>query len=377
MDKALADLDKKDRRSAVWAVCGHLGTLGVKPTVREVRRFYTRGSDTDVQGDINEWWAALWQDYRDRYTLPGMPTSVVEAADALWKLALAEAARTAEEAREDAQNQVAAAIEEVAAVRAEAAAARQQTQETARRLELSVQECAQLRERILDLESRLANETGQRQSAESRLADMREEAARKEAEHQAQIQSMSQEAARNQEQWEGMRAHLMQQTDEMRQRHREELDARRREVEDLKIRENAYRQQAGKAQEEVFRLQGKLEQAAEDAKALGGRLDALQGQLSAEQASNAAAQAEARLLRQRLEGLANALPFDPKNPSVPKHAMVWARVRLFEKHQPKGLHPDGEMRWHEGFRSGSKWHDEAGHELAGVTHYRPIQDGLE
>lgn len=276
------DLEKKDRRTAVWMVCDHLATVDkVKPTVREVRRYYTYGSMTDVQNDINAWWDTLFGFYRDRNTRPGLPVSIVESMEVLWTLALEESGKIVEAARLEAQQQIAAAMEEMVASRAAAEAAREQTRETAAKLDLANQNAEHLQTQITDLEGRLTQEAAQRAAAEGQIITLREEIARKDAEHRAAVEAhgaqlkAEQEAhaiqlKAEQDRYDGMNRHLMQQTDDIRRQRAEESKASETALADLRTMADAYRKRANIAEEAAAVAKGRLEQQTEELTALRG-----------------------------------------------------------------------------------------------------------
>lgn len=286
------DLEKKDRRTAVWTVCDHLATVdNVKPTVREVRRYYSYGSTTDVQNDINAWWDVMLAFYRDRYTRPGLPASVVEGMEAIWTLALEEAGKTTEAAKLEAQQQIAAAMEEMTASRAAAEAAREETRGTAVKLDLANQNVEHLQAQVTDLEGRLAQETAQRGAAESQIAMLREEIARKDAEFRAAVEAhgaqlkAEQEAhaiqlKAEQDRYDGMNRHLMQQTDDIRRQKAEESKSAQTTITDLRTMAEAYRKRASAAEDASAVSKGRLEQQTEELAALRAENASIANRLS-------------------------------------------------------------------------------------------------
>lgn len=81
----------KGRREAVWEVCDQLSAQGVKPSLRSVKMHYPRGSDTDVQKDVNAWYEHVFTLHSRRRVIPTLPDSVVKAMEVLWETASVEA----------------------------------------------------------------------------------------------------------------------------------------------------------------------------------------------------------------------------------------------------------------------------------------------
>lgn len=286
------ELEKKDRRTTVWTVCDHLATAeNMKPSVREVRRHYTRGSDSDVQADINAWWEALFGFYRDRHTRPNLPSGVVEGVEALWTLALAEAAKTVEEVRAVAEQQIAGAMEEMAASRLAADEAREESRAVSASLDLANQRIEHLQADLGALEGRFAQEAALRAGAESQIVTLREEIARKDAESRAAVEAhgaqlkAEQEAhavqlKSEQDRYDGMNRFLLQQADEMRQQKLAAATQAASEVERLKTMSDAYRKRANAAEEGLGLTKGRLAQQTEDLATVRAEATALQQRLA-------------------------------------------------------------------------------------------------
>lgn len=93
MSTVTEDTAKKTRREAVWEVCDQLSAQGIKPSLRSVKMHYPRGSDTDVQKDVNGWFENVFAQYARRRVIPALPDSVVQAMEAFWETASVEADR--------------------------------------------------------------------------------------------------------------------------------------------------------------------------------------------------------------------------------------------------------------------------------------------
>lgn len=91
MSNVTNDTTKKNRREAVWEVCDQLSSQGVKPSLRNVKMHYPRGSDSDVQKDVNAWYEHVFAQHARRRVIPTLPDSVVQAMEAFWETASMEA----------------------------------------------------------------------------------------------------------------------------------------------------------------------------------------------------------------------------------------------------------------------------------------------
>lgn len=88
------------RREAVWAVCDQLSAQGLKPSLRSVKMHYPRGSDTDVQKDVNGWYEHVFMQHARRRVIPALPDAVVRAMESFWETASLEADGALVKARE-------------------------------------------------------------------------------------------------------------------------------------------------------------------------------------------------------------------------------------------------------------------------------------
>lgn len=76
-----------DRRSAVWSACDQLAATSVKPSLSKVRSIHRGGSDTDVQSDIQAWYARVFKGYcehKDGLDLPGPVAALMQQ---VWEAA--------------------------------------------------------------------------------------------------------------------------------------------------------------------------------------------------------------------------------------------------------------------------------------------------
>lgn len=130
------------RREAVWAVCDQLSAQGLKPSLRSVKMHYPRGSDTDVQKDVNGWYEYVFMQHARRRVIPALPDAVVRAMESFWETASLEADGALVKAREshetiraELEAQLDAARAEIAEAKVAASKAEQESVDL--RLELS------------------------------------------------------------------------------------------------------------------------------------------------------------------------------------------------------------------------------------------------
>lgn len=114
----------KGRRETVWAVCDQLSSQGIKPSLRSVKMHAPRGSDTDVQKDVNGWYEQVFAQHARRRVIPALPEAVVKAMEAFWETAALEANSQFMNAREAQAETERELKEQLAAVEAALAEAR-------------------------------------------------------------------------------------------------------------------------------------------------------------------------------------------------------------------------------------------------------------
>jgi chromosome segregation ATPase len=132
----------KSRREAVWEVCDQLSAQGIKPSLRSVKMHYPRGSDTDVQKDVNGWFEHVFAQHARRRVIPTLPESVVKAMEAFWETASLEADNQfakERKAHEDMRSEMREKLDSVLAelAQSKAAATKSEQDNVDLRLELS------------------------------------------------------------------------------------------------------------------------------------------------------------------------------------------------------------------------------------------------
>lgn len=189
MNKTEAE-QPKSRREAVWEVCDQLSAQGIKPSLRSVKMHYPRGSDTDVQKDVNGWFEHVFAQHARRRVIPSLPEAVVKAMEAFWETASLEADnqfakehQAHEEMRAVLQEKLDGAMAELA--QAKAAAAKSDQDNVDLRLELSH------RSSLLDDAERENTELRKDQEA------LRSRLQQRDTEHKAELLRMRETHERN------------------------------------------------------------------------------------------------------------------------------------------------------------------------------------
>ena len=94
MDKdRSADETTSNRSKLVWGTCDELAAEGTKPTMRLVRaRGKMRGSDADIQTDVNVWFSKAFEQLTLNRQVDPIPDALKQAMTILWGVASTEAA---------------------------------------------------------------------------------------------------------------------------------------------------------------------------------------------------------------------------------------------------------------------------------------------
>ncbi len=92
------------RRDQVWQVCDQLASQNDKPSLSKVRGTHKGGSDTDVQADIQAWYASVFQKHSVQAAGLGVPDEVAQIMRTLWSTAMAAASGHLDKERDDLAN---------------------------------------------------------------------------------------------------------------------------------------------------------------------------------------------------------------------------------------------------------------------------------
>ena len=257
---------------AVFAAADAVLERGERPTVERVRLELGRGSPARVGALLDQWWALLAQRLRGETRLPALPTEVSQAFVAVWQQAVLLADGVAEQALAERRAQLEAERLRVAAVEEEA----RQAMALARQQVAAAQASQQHAEtRLADLEQLLAQRQAQLDDLQNRCAELAEE--RKAALQEAS--TLRQELQAAQQQWA---------------QEREDTATYVRGVEDRAHRE------VDRAREESRAATAQLKAVSKQHDQLRQRLDTALEQLSEAQKVAAAEAARAATLAQQL-----------------------------------------------------------------------------
>ncbi|MCV6293271.1 DNA-binding protein [Pseudomonas aeruginosa] len=265
----------------VFAAADAVLARGERPTVERVRLELGRGSPARVGALLDQWWALLAQRLRGETRLPALPAEVSQAFVAVWQQAILLAQGVAEQALAERRALLETERLRVAAVEEEV---RQATNQ-ARQQVAAAQAAQQAAEtRLADLEQLLAQRQAQLGDLQSRCAELAEE--RKAALQEAS--TLRQELQAAQQQWA---------------LEREDTATYVRGVE-----ERAHRE-VDRAREESRAVTAQLKAAGKQQEQLRQQLDTALAQLSEAQQLAAAEKARANTLEQQL-----AQPLRAKRP---------------------------------------------------------------
>jgi chromosome segregation ATPase len=247
--------------------CDALAAAGRKPSIGLVREWtlssagIKKGSDGDVQKDINGWFEDLLKLKRDS-AVAGLPDAIGSLAREFWRLAIDSADQTLAAEREDMQQQLARAGEGVdqAKHRADAAAARSAA--LAQELALANATIAGRDEVIAHLEQTLSEARAILHAKEERIAGLGDELGRSAQQHAAGLAEL-----------DGLRKHSLLQIDQARGEARHWKSEFERVDHENRTTLESYRQKASSL--------------ANDLAGARGRLSAIEEALAAARARNA------------------------------------------------------------------------------------------
>ena len=97
-----------ERTILVWQTCDELASEGSKPSMRLVRaRGKMKGSDADIQADVNAWFSHLFEQFTLSKQADPVPDALKKAMMKLWSVAIHEAEKTFDSQRNQLQKDIA------------------------------------------------------------------------------------------------------------------------------------------------------------------------------------------------------------------------------------------------------------------------------
>jgi hypothetical protein len=200
-------MDKPTIQTAVWHAADQLFAAGVRPTVANIREITKRGSAGTINQALKDWWHDLSCRVSERDRRPDIPEPVADAMCQLWAASLDRAERSLLVHREDAERQV----KEAKALQASAERSGEQAQQRCKLLE---EQLADLRLSCAALQRQLAAETALRSESDSRIRDLRVEAAKSMADMNASIMRLEKQSELEKDRYQSMERGLAAQADE-------------------------------------------------------------------------------------------------------------------------------------------------------------------
>jgi hypothetical protein len=176
------------RRESVWKACDELASMGIKPALSKIREKHRGGSDTDVQADIQAWFAEVFKRHLALSEGTGLPDDIAAMMRSLWESARASAEAMLARDREILMEKEAHLRDASQAALEAARTAQLQLQQAS--VELSVE-----REKSSGLAAALAEAKTRGSEAESQLRLERERSANLAADMAAAAKRHAEEAA--------------------------------------------------------------------------------------------------------------------------------------------------------------------------------------
>ena len=204
-----------DRRTLTWQACDALAAAAKKPSIGAVREWTLattgakRGSDTDVQADVNAWYQELLKLRHTALSIPHLPDPIAALAREFWVKANEAATDALAAEREAIAAQVTAAHEVAAAAETRATAATARAEATTHELDVARESIRHLEAALSQLrptvEATATRHAGQLEVRDERIAALTDDFARREREYATRIAEL-----------DGVRKHALLHIDEAR-----------------------------------------------------------------------------------------------------------------------------------------------------------------
>lgn len=226
---------------------------GIYPSAKTVHGYTGRGSLTDIQRDLREFWHDLRERGRVKLDIPGMPPGLAtvfsQAVGQVWEQAGTLAKTEFDAEREIADREVAEALERANAAEQSLAFAKRQIETTEQRLEQEREKVAGAVVRGERLDADLQATRAELESSNLRYAN--EARARQEAEERFSQELAAERAARAREadMLDGEIKFAKMQIEEAREEGRRTRERIMRELEAARAEASAYRQRASGAED--------------------------------------------------------------------------------------------------------------------------------
>lgn len=271
-----------ERQNLSWTACDTLAAQGKKPSIGLVREWTIattgakKGSDGDVQKDINDWYTDLLKLKRDK-GVAGLPDAVATLTRELWRLAVESADDTLAAERAALVAEKAEAEKLIDLAQEDTLAAIEIANEIKGKLTIANAALLSRDEQIKRLEETLAEQRATLQAKDERIAGLGAELSRKAEEHAAGLAEL-----------DGLRKHSLLEIDRARADSRQWKAEFARIEAESKAAAHAYREKIAALDSELSGAKGRLGAVEESLAAANKRVAIVEAGLPAANPENGA-----------------------------------------------------------------------------------------
>lgn len=264
-----------ERQNLSWTACDTLAAQGKKPSIGLVREWTIattgakKGSDGDVQKDINEWYADLLKLKRDK-GVAGLPDAVATLTRELWRHAIESANDTLAAERTALAGEKAEAEKLIDLAQEDTLAAIDIANELKGKLTIANSDLLGRDQQIKRLEQALAEQRATLQAKDERIAGLAAELRRKAEEHAGGLAEL-----------DGLRKHSLLEIDRARTETRQWKAEFTRIEAESKSAAHAYREKISALESELSGAKGRLGAIEESLAAANKRAKTVETELSA------------------------------------------------------------------------------------------------
>jgi len=269
-----------ERQNLSWTACDTLAAQGKKPSIGLVREWTIattgakKGSDGDVQKDINEWYADLLKLKRDK-GVSGLPDAVATLTRELWRYAVESANDGLAAERTALAGEKAEAEKLIDLAQEDTLAAIEIANELKGKLTIANAALLGRDEQIKRLEQVLAEQRATLQAKDERLAGLADELSRKAEEHAGGLAQL-----------DGLRKHSLLEIDRARIESRQWKAEFARVEAEGKAAAHEYHEKISVLDKQLSSAKGRLGAIEESLAAAGKRVAILEAELSAAKPEN-------------------------------------------------------------------------------------------
>ncbi|PFH12445.1 plasmid replication DNA-binding protein KfrA [Collimonas sp. PA-H2] len=264
-----------ERQNLSWTACDTLAAQGKKPSIGLVREWTIastgakKGSDGDVQKDINEWYADLLKLKRDK-GVAGLPDAVATLTRELWRYAVESANDTLAAERTVLAGEKAEAEKLIDLAQEDTLAAIDIANELKGKLTIAHADLLGRDQQIKRLEQALAEQRATLQAKDERIGGLAAELGRKAEEHAGGLAEL-----------DGLRKHSLLEIDRARAESRQWKAEFTRIEAESKSAAHAYREKISMLESELSGAKGRLGAIEESLATANKRVEIVEAELSA------------------------------------------------------------------------------------------------